>query len=312
MIADSTPSSASAAPGSEGASSEARSGEPSPPPRFDPAMPGVAGVYNAFQGTEKDSLPAERAVAAELDELIGGGLDEARRENRAALARMVSHVARHRPKIRQWMDIGAGMPVPEGEKISNLSALVREIQPDRLWLNVDIAARPLVHGRALLDGDGVTTLKGDLRQLEQLLAEAERHLNLRKPVVVILGAVLHFLNDDEAARVIAVFRSRLAAGSVVIVTHATGDSFPPGVVEKVTSHYERRTRVQPYLRSGEQLAALLADCKPFKWHEPGSGPQELPLKKVPLTFEMLPDESSALADPSAPHARAAIAVLRGS
>jgi hypothetical protein len=78
--------------------------------RFDPDTAHPARVYNVWLGG-KDHYPADRTVAAEVascrPEVVTGA-----RANRAFLRRVVRYLAGE-CGIRQFLDIGTGLPAPE-------------------------------------------------------------------------------------------------------------------------------------------------------------------------------------------------------
>lgn len=80
-----------------------------PDPRFDPEVAHPARVYNVWIGG-KDAYAADRTAAAEVaacrPQVAAGA-----RANRAFLARVVRYLAGQRG-IRQFLDIGPGLPAP--------------------------------------------------------------------------------------------------------------------------------------------------------------------------------------------------------
>lgn len=275
------------------------------------SMPEIVGVYAALQhgGGFKDALGNERLVAAQLNQMIPG-LPDAYRESRAAMERMVAHVAQHH-QIQQWLNIGVGMPASPGDDFADLLDLVRALQPDSLHLLVDNADRPVVHSRALLEGDGITAFKGDLRELEKILTRTQLYFDLSKPVAVILGLILHFLTDDEAVKVIPTLRRYLAPGSVVLATCATSDTVTGEELKKGVPFY-RENVANVVMRSGWEIAALFEGCQVYELDglEPGERRVADP-PGLPLTIDMLPTHSTRMAKRAKPHFRAAIAALHG-
>jgi len=122
--------------------------------RFDPAVPRPARVYAYWLGG-KDHYPADRVAAEEViacrPQVVAGA-----RANRAFLERAVQFLASE-CGIRQFVDIGTGLPAPE-----NTHEVAQAIAPDCRIVYVDNDPLVLVHARALLTSTRkapVTTLR---------------------------------------------------------------------------------------------------------------------------------------------------------
>jgi S-adenosyl methyltransferase len=91
-------------------------------PRFDPSVPHPARVYGFWLGG-KDHYPADRQAAEEVirrrPQVVAGA-----RANRAFLARVVRYLAAT-CGIRQFIDIGPGLPAP-----GNTHDVAQAIVPD--------------------------------------------------------------------------------------------------------------------------------------------------------------------------------------
>jgi SAM-dependent methyltransferase len=136
--------------------------------------------------------------------------------------------------IRQFLDIGTGLPAP-----ASAHQVAQAIAPGSRVVYVDNDPLVLVHARALLTSgpQGCCDYVGaDLRDTPAVLAGAARTLDFARPVAVLLLAVLHFLpGADDPAGVVAALARPLAPGSVVVISHLTADFgalplVPPGVV----------------------------------------------------------------------------------
>jgi hypothetical protein len=176
--------------------------------------------YNYWLGG-KDHFAADR----ESGDLIAAAFPTvaiAARENRAFLRRSVDYLAR--AGIRQFLDIGTGLPVTD-----NTHEIAQRIDPTCRVLYVDNDPLVMAHARALMCGDprGVTDyLEADVRDPEALLAHATLTavLDRSRPVAVLLVAVLHFLPDDEqAATVVKALLRGLPPGSHLVISNATMD-----------------------------------------------------------------------------------------
>ena len=169
---------------------------------FDPATPNMARVYDYWLGG-KDHFPADRA---EAERLLGiyPPLRDLVRENRAFVVQAVSWAARQ--GIGQFLDLGAGVPASPA-----VHQAARKVMPLARVAYVDVDPVVLSHARALVaTSDGVTAVAADLRDPGVVLADPVLRavIDPDRPVCVILGAVLHFL-DTGAARAVTAGYARL-------------------------------------------------------------------------------------------------------
>ncbi|MFC7529818.1 SAM-dependent methyltransferase [Actinoplanes sp. GCM10030250] len=148
----------------------------------------------------------------------------AAQQGRAFHNRVIRHLAGE-AGIRQFIDIGTGLPAPD-----NTHEVARAIAPESKVVYVDNDPMVLTHARALMVGGTTTYVNGDLRHPGTILdsAELKETIDLSRPVAILLIAVLHFIKDDEQAR--EVVRELLAAaapGSFLVATNSTKDFIPP-------------------------------------------------------------------------------------
>ena len=184
---------------------------------FDPATPNMARVYDYWLGG-KDHYPADRAEAERLLAIYPPVRDLVR-ENRAFVTQAVSWAARQ--GIGQFIDLGAGLPASPA-----VHQAARTVMPAARVAYVDIDPVVLSHARALLaTSDGVTAVAADLRDPGAVLADPELRavIDPARPVCVILGAVLHFLDADAARAVTAGYARLMAPGSCLVISVARFD-----------------------------------------------------------------------------------------
>ncbi|MDH6108898.1 O-methyltransferase involved in polyketide biosynthesis [Kitasatospora sp. MAP12-15] len=182
--------------------------------------PHPARIYDYWLGG-KDNFPPDRA-AAEHAISVSADIPAAARENRAFLQRAVRMCARE--GIRQFIDIGAGLPSP-----GNVHEAAQEIQPDARVVYVDNDPIVLTHGRALLaDNRSTTVLTGDVRELDELLDRPELRalIDFEQPVAILLVAVLHFVSDEEARAALDKVFARVAPGSYLVLSNSTHEGNP--------------------------------------------------------------------------------------
>ncbi|HEX2312647.1 MAG TPA: SAM-dependent methyltransferase, partial [Thermomonospora sp.] len=184
----------------------------------DLARPSPARVYDHLLGGkdnyEADRVLAERMLAAQPR------LAVAARENRAFVARAVRRLAA--AGFDQFLDIGCGLPTHD-----NVHQIAARRTPGARVLYLDNDPIVLAHGRALLsEGGNVAVAGADLRDPRRLLecVAATRLLDLRRPVAVLMTAVLHFLADaDGPFEAVAEIRRALPHGSALVISHLASD-----------------------------------------------------------------------------------------
>lgn len=191
---------------------------------FDEFRPAPARRYDYLLGG-KDNFAADRASAALIAEHLPQ-LETAIHANRGFVHRAVRYLAAE-CGIRQFLDIGCGLPTHR-----NVHEVAQDIDPAARVVYVDNDSQVMVHARALLLGTregAVGYAETDVRDPWTLLADpaVRDTLDFRRPVGVLLCAVLHFIVDDELARsAVAGITSALASGSYVAISHATVDPLP--------------------------------------------------------------------------------------
>lgn len=220
-------------------------------PRFDPDIAHPARVYNVWLGGNgfgADRLAAQQ-VARFRPEVIA-----AARANRAFLARVVRYLAAERG-IRQFLDIGPGLPAP-----GNTHQIAQAVDPRCRVLYVDNDPLVLTQARVLMPGDppgACACLEADLRDPQAILKQAGKMLDLTRPVAVLLVALLHFIrDDDDPAGIVQALMGALVPGSFVAISHLTAD-FAPGPVTFAVAAYNRVVPAGITARSQAQVTALL-------------------------------------------------------
>jgi SAM-dependent methyltransferase len=194
-------------------------------PSFDPSVPHPARVYGYWLGG-KDHFEADRKAAEEVVRLRPEVVASAR-ANRAFLARVVRFLAAD-CGIRQFLDIGAGLPAED-----NTHEVAQDVAPGCRVVYVDNDPVVMAHARALLTStppDACDYIDADVRDLAVILARAATTLDFTRPVAVLLLAILHFLADaDDPAAIVAKLADGLAPGSFIALSHLTHDLAPEQV-----------------------------------------------------------------------------------
>jgi O-methyltransferase involved in polyketide biosynthesis len=227
---------------------------------FDPTKANIARVWDYWLGG-KDNFAADRELAEKMLEVHPVSAEMAR-ENRQFLGRAVAYVAGQ--GVRQFIDIGAGLPTA-----LNTHDIAKRVNPEALVAYVDYDPVVISHARALLaSGPGVIAVPGDMRKPENLLADAELTglIDLTQPVCVIMSAVLHFVDAEQAREVTAAFCEAIAPGSYLIISVGSGSRSEQ---DNFSSAY---TAARVFMHSAEEIASFFHD---FELIPPGVVPVPL-------------------------------------
>ena len=191
-------------------------------PVIDTSVPHPARVYDYFLGGT-DNFPADQ-LAAEAAIRAFSKTAESARSARAFLRRVVHFLAAE-SAIRQFLDIGAGLPSGE-----NVHQVARAAVPDARVVYVDNDPVVLAHARVMLAGApaGLTAyLDADLRDPERILREAASTLDFSQPMAVLLLGILHNIGDaHDPYGIVRGLIQALPRGSYLAICHLTADIYP--------------------------------------------------------------------------------------
>jgi hypothetical protein len=181
------------------------------------------------------------------------------RANRAFLARVVRYLVAE-CSIRQFVDIGTGLPAPD-----STHEVAQAIAPDCRIAYVDNDPLVLVHARALLTSTpqgSCDYIDADLRDTSAVLAGAAWTLDFTRPIAILLLAVLHFVADsDDPAGIVTTLARQLAPGSYLVISHLT-DDFAPGPVTAGVKAYNALVPTPLPARTHTQITGLFG-CLPL-------------------------------------------------
>jgi SAM-dependent methyltransferase len=212
-----------------------------PGPGIDVSVPNVARIYDYWLGG-KDNFAADREAADRQARAIPQ-LPWLARQNRDFLRRAVRFLAN--AGIEQFLDIGSGLPTNQ-----NVHEVAQLVNPDARVVYADIDPVVVSHAQALLSGQRVAAVPGDICRPEDILGDPQvgRLLDVSQPVAVLALAVLHLIPDEAGpAAAMARLRDALAPGSYLVISHA-------GVP---TDHAVGTQRTAPALRElGEAVKAF--------------------------------------------------------
>jgi hypothetical protein len=239
--------------------------------------PHSARMYDYYLGG-KTNYRADRAAAGQVV-AAWPGVMVAARVNRAFMRRAAHWLAAEQG-IRQFLDIGTGIPTEP-----NLHQVVQSVHPEARIVYADNDPIVLAHAQALMAGtaEGRTAyIEADATDPDAILgapALAET-LDMSQPVALSLVALLHFVPDeDKPYEVVERLVSALAPGSALVLTHVTPD-FDPEAMEKVVQIYRAGgTRAQ--VRSKAEFTRFFDGLKlvepgvevPHRWRPDDGAPR---------------------------------------
>jgi hypothetical protein len=218
-----------------------------------------ARIYDYYLGGQVNSA-TDREAARLLMAAAPGIRDEAR-SNRAFLVRAVRELTEL--GIEQFLDIGAGVP---------FSPNVHEIASHARVVYVDNDATVLrEYTSAARNDPRIVVAEGDLRDPRAIFdhPRVTAHLDLTRPVAVLLAGVIHCIKDDEEARrATAQIRALLPADGFLVISHGTAEGSDSTVVRNRVDAYSQITG-GIYPRSRESISEYFADMRLL---EPGIVP----------------------------------------
>jgi S-adenosyl methyltransferase len=193
----------------------------------DPSAPDIARMQNYWRGGTDNSEADERAARDAM--AAYPNLAASVRANRAFLRRSVRFLVAD-CGVRQFLDIGTGLPAPGG-----VHEVAREIDPGCRVVYCDNDPTVVSRAREVLGrdlADGVDFAEADVRDTDGLLARAAAPLDMSRPVAVLLVSVLHMIADhDDPGAVVARLMARLPSGSYLVLTHVASDIEPDAIAE---------------------------------------------------------------------------------
>ncbi|MGW2935404.1 SAM-dependent methyltransferase [Streptomyces sp. NPDC055722] len=233
--------------------------------RIDTTKAHPARVYDVFLGG-KDNYPVDRAAAAAaLAANPRGYLDV--RHNRDFLRRAVTRLA-EQDGVRQFLDIGTGLPTAQ-----NVHQIAQRITPDSRVVYVDNDPVVLAHARALLTSgpEGRTDyIDADLAAPAEILEQAAKTLDFDQPVALVLVAVLHFVEDEQAYPIVRELVEALPSGSRLVLSHLTEDLNPENIRAVQRTYTERGFTF--VLRSKDEVERFFTETPGVTLDEPGVVP----------------------------------------
>ncbi|EWM16513.1 SAM-dependent methyltransferase [Kutzneria sp. 744] len=223
------------------------------PAEVDVTKPSAARVYDAFLGGGHN-FAADREFARRAEEVLPG-VTLSSRANRKFLRRVVTYAAEQ--GIRQFLDIGSGIPTA-----GNVHEIALQVSPESRTVYVDNEAVAVAHSELMLaDVPQASVIDADLRSPGEVLNHpvVRETIDFDQPVLLLMLAVLHFVPEPaDLTPLIDRYRAKLSPGSMLAITHATGDHRPKEQEEGLVNLYSKSTNTA-FNRSRAQITALFGD-----------------------------------------------------
>jgi hypothetical protein len=201
---------------------------------IDTSRPHSARMYDYYLGG-KDHFEVDKQAAERVAEAYPA-IFVCARENRAFMHRATRVLAREHG-IRQWLDIGTGIPTEP-----NLHQVAQSVVPDARVVYADNDPLVLKYAERLMrsTAEGRTTyIEADVNDPQALLTAPElaEVLDLSRPVALSLNALMHFVTDaQDPYGIVRRLLDVLPSGSALALSHCTPD-FDPATWQKVTDIY---------------------------------------------------------------------------
>jgi len=251
--------------------------------RIDFGVAHTSRVYDFLLGGT-DNFAIDREVAEVGFAAYPGGLDGARtdaRANRAYLGRALRFLAGE-AGVRQFLDIGTGIPTTKG----NVHEVVQAIAPESRVVYSDNDPIVLAHAHALLKshpaGD-TWYIDGDVRKPQAILDHARRFLDFERPIALVLVGLLHVIPDEaEPYEAVATLVDAVPSGSYLALSHVTSDAAGMDTVSRRLDEHMHAVN-PPRMRNHEEVTRFFDGLELV---EPG----------VTRVNEWRPDQAGAPAD----------------
>jgi len=202
------------------------------------SRPNPARIYDYALGGSANFAADRAAFEALVDTYPDAA--HAPRANRAFLRRAVTFLAQQ--GVERFIDVGSGLPTA-----GNVHAVAQGVNPRARVVYVDNDPVAVHYSAHILEDEGpagVAVIAADLRDPAAILAheEVRRLLRARRPIALLLVAVLPFLPDDAAVLdVVRRLTAALPRGSYLVISHGTYDRVPSDALAPFTRLYERTT-----------------------------------------------------------------------
>src|SRR6185437_12270821 len=205
------------------------------------------------------------------------GIRDTARVSRAFQIRVIEYLTGE-AGIRQFLDIGAGLPTAD-----NTHQVAQRIAPEARIVYVDSDPLVVSHARTLLTSTAQGAcdyIDADLHDTGRIVAQAARTLDSTKPIALILNGIMgHVEDDDEARTCVRRLIEALPSGSYLAMSD--GANTDESAVRSMEL-YKNSGAVPYHLRSPAAFASFFDGLKLV---EPGIVAREDWRPYTPLTPE---------------------------
>ncbi|MEO6086608.1 MAG: SAM-dependent methyltransferase [Umezawaea sp.] len=219
----------------------------------DTTSPNAARVYDYWLGGGRN-FAADRKLGERI-EVLQPNIRQIARANRAFMTRAVQFAALD--GIDQFLDLGCGIPT-----VGNVHEIACDTRPHARVVYVDTEPVAVAHMRQTLGrGSPHAVVQADFCRPEIVLDLVEKTgvLDLRRPVCLLGVALLHFIAPErEPERHLATYRTAVAPGSLLVLSHVTVDGVPEELARnamRVRDAYEQ-TSTPGCFRTAAEFTAL--------------------------------------------------------
>jgi hypothetical protein len=224
------------------------------PGGLDLTTPSTARVYDAYLGGHHNNR-ADRDFADRVRSMFPNSVLNAG-ENRKALLRGVRWAVGQGPP--QVIDLGAGVPTR-----GSIHEAARGVDPAARVVYVDYEAVAYHAIQDSIAGDPrLGVVRADVRDVDAVLGHEVTTglLDLAQPVVLVMGALLHFVSGepDPAEALLAAYRDAVAPGSFLVLTHGTSEVGQEDDMRNLARMYRDDLGIQVTYRSHDDIARILA------------------------------------------------------
>jgi hypothetical protein len=228
------------------------------PPEIDPTVPHPFRMYNYLIGG-KDHYQADRDA---VDILLRARPDAviSARAVEAFSRRVVRYLAG--AGITQFLQLGTAISV-----VNSHDQIAQSIDPTCRFVYVADDPITLAHARALLvgrPGSDVTVVAGDFRKPKEVLADHNvvGHLELDRPVGVLLFGMLDYIREPEAASAaLGELLDWVPPGSMIALQHV--QEVGMAEVDEAVYLLSAQEKLGLTPRSATEIARIVGDLTPL-------------------------------------------------
>lgn len=224
------------------------------PGGLDLTAPSTARVYDAYLGGGHNNR-ADRDFAERVRSMFPNAVLNAG-ENRKALLRAVRWAVGQGPL--QVIDLGAGVP-----SHGSIHDAAHSVDPAARVVYVDYEAVAYRAIEASIAGDSrLGVIRADVRDVNAVLGHdvTTDLLDLAQPVILVMGALLHFVSGepDPAEALLTAYREAVAPGSFLVLTHGTAELGQETDMRNLARMYWDDLKIQVTYRDRVEITGILA------------------------------------------------------